>query len=185
MELEELVEFWFDNKKNWFRPNEKFDKLCKQKFKSLLLHHNYIKYNCKNPLEVLGMIILLDQIPRNIFRGNSSAYDYDKKCLKICLDNLCLCNSLDGWYKIFFLMPLKHSEDIKYQKENLRIWDAILELELDIKMEKLYKRNVIQSKNHLSVIKKFGRFPKRNKFLGRESTEMEEKYLKENVKGFI
>lgn len=185
MELLELVNFWFENRKKWFNPSEDFDNLCRIKYNDLLENYEYINYDSKKSLEVLGLIILLDQIPRNIFRGKPSAYKYDNISSIICLNNLILSNELDGWYKIFFLMPLKHSEDIRYQEDGIRICNEIISIELNINLKKLYKRNLVESLKHYNIVKKYGRFPKRNKILKRESSIDEKKYILENQKGFI
>ena len=184
--MNNLVDFWFEkiNRKKWFKCQMEFDLLCKKNFGELLENYENIKINYKNPNDVLGMIILLDQIPRNIFRGKSSAFKYDKIVLKICLDNLLLSNELSGWKKIFFLMPLKHSEDLRIQKMNLCIWEGILDTVID-DYEKLYERNLNQCKDHFKIIKLYGRFPKRNIVLHRESSLEELMYMEENPKGFI
>lgn len=179
-ELIKLVEFWFENKKHWFRPNEKFDNDCR-KFLPLF-DNKYIIL--KNNLEILGQIILYDQISRNIFRGSPEAYKYDNLCINLCLDNLSVCSELSGWYKIFFLMPLKHSEDLEIHKQNLQIWKNICDFEID-NFENLYTRNYNNIVEHYKIIKMFGRYPLRNKILDRDSSESEKLYIKDRKGKFF
>lgn len=183
--MENVIEFWFEktNRKNWFKISKKFDIKCKEKFNDLLTNFNLKKINLNKSLEVLGLIILLDQIPRNIFRGKPKAYKYDNLALKLCLDNLILSHELDGWYRIFFLMPLKHVENLEIQKMNIMIWTEITDIDFDF--DELYKKNLIECKKHFEIIKKFGRFPKRNIILSRLSTNIELEYLNKNNKSFI
>ena len=89
----------------------------------------------------------------------------------------------DGYDLFLFLMPLQHSESKVIHKMNINIWDTIICMELDNKNEKIYKRALKSVLKHYDVIKRFGRYPKRNKFLGRANTENEKKYLVDN-RGF-
>lgn len=176
-EYSDIVNFWLKNRKYWFKPNDDFDKLCSDKFSHLFDNIDNIKINFKNNSEVLGQIILLDQISRNIFRGKPRAYKYDKKACKICLENLSLHIEFVGWSKILFLMPLKHSENLEIHLQNLQIWKEICDYYMD-DFEKLYLRNYENCYKHYMTIERFKRYPLRNGILGRESTLDELEYIK-------
>lgn len=178
--MENLVNFWFKkkNRKKWFFISKEFDNECSNLYKNLL--YNFDNINVNNVVDFLGLIILLDQIPRNIYRGKKESFEYDKKCVEICLKNILFSDELEGWKKIFFLMPLKHSEDLEIQKYNIELWEKIIEKD----NRELYKKNLEQCKKHYNIIYEFGRFPKRNKILGRVNSLKEDEYLKNN-KNFI
>lgn len=178
----EILDFWLENKKHWFKISPSFDELCSRKYKNCFKKLNYSE---ENPREVLGVIILLDQLSRNIFRGKSSAYKYDNKCLNIVLRNLELINYFEGSDLVFFLMPLKHCEILKIHSLNISLW---IDKSMDFKNPKfcrLYERGLKNSLKHYEIIKRFGRYPKRNKILNRECSKKELEYLVENPNGFI
>ena len=134
------------------------------KYKTFDYKYNF-EYEGNNVREVLGVILLYDQLSRNIFRGSAESYKYDKMVIKFMLNNFHLSNELEGWEKIFFLMPLKHSEDLHYQKYNVKLWKNISEYVIDSKYEKLYERNQKSCEKHFNIIKIYRRFPKKNKIL--------------------
>lgn len=180
-----VVDFWNGCRKDWFRVSSRFDKLCVDKFKKYFDNDFNFRCKLKNIKEVLGVILLYDQLSRNIFRGTPDAYKYDSNVLKFMLNHFHMSNELDGWEKIFFLMPLKHSEDLYFHKLNVKLWKSITDNIIDNEYEKLYIRNLKRCEEHLNIIKIYGRFPKRNKYLSRENTIDENIYLEENLKGFI
>jgi len=183
--LIEITNFWMEHRNDWFKVSDKFDNICSNKYKDYFDNYKDLSYDKKNPREVLGLIILLDQLSRNIFRGKPKAYKYDNEVCNIMLKNFHLSTELEGWEKIFFLMPLKHSENYYNQKYNIQLWKSIIDHTFELKLERLYINNLKTCQEHYKIIKNFGRFPKRNKYLKRENTEKEEKYLVENPKGFI
>lgn len=172
------------HKKDWFYVSGEFDDLCFRKY-GTYFEDTELLGDSKNPDEILGKIILLDQISRNIFRGTAKAYSYDNKACMLMLNHFHISNELDGWKKIFFLMPFKHSENIHNQEYNIKLWNSIIDSTFDISLEKLYLKNLETCKKHYKIIKKFKRFPKRNYILNRNTTEKEEIYLLENPHGFI
>ena len=126
----------------------------------------------------LALIIALDQLPRNLFRGTPAAFGTDPQAQRLCqygLDNTYLAQ-LAPAEQAFFLMPLQHAEDLALQHESVRHcetllaqappdWRAFLESWLGF------------AQKHLSIIQRFGRFPHRNVVLGRRSTPDEQAFL--------
>lgn len=117
----------------------------------------------------LALIILLDQFPRNIFRGTARAFAADEKALRIAKD--AIANGLDEGLPpnalMFLYMPYQHSEQLADQ-------DRAIEL-----FAKIDPESAQFAADHRDVIAKFGRFPHRNTVLGRDSTVEEEEYLKD------
>ena len=123
--------------------------------------------------ECVALIILLDQLSRNFFRNNSKAFDQDAKCVLIVKEaiNKRYLDSLEIDKIHFLLLPLIHSEDI-------------MDHELGHKLVDQYLNNHSEYTNikkawddHSVAIKKFGRYPHRNKILNRKSTNEEEVFL--------
>jgi len=179
-----IVEFWFNNRKNWFKTSNIFDNLCKNKFEGLFEKYEVISIDYKDKYQILGKIILLDQLSRNIFRNCEKSYQYDNEACNLTLSNLSLHLEFDGYEKLFFLKPLEHSENFIIQKQNLLIWKSIIDYYLT-DYDSLYERHIKIAYHHYRVIEKFNRFPKRNEYLYRKSTKDELKYLKNNKQTFI
>jgi len=89
-------------------------------------------------------------------------------------------DKLEAVEKMFTLMPYQHSEDLEDQKLGKSILEKLIKSEKKFKEKNVLKRALFHQNNHLKVIEKFGRFPKRNDILGRESTEEEIDYIDEN-----
>jgi uncharacterized protein (DUF924 family) len=176
----EIYEYWMNNYKKWFNPTVEFDNILKKKYTIWLVNHQKITYDKNNPKEILGKVILLDQIGRNINRNSYRAFVNDEYILNYVLSRLYMTRVYDGYDLFLFLMPLQHSESKVIHKMNINIWETIISMELDNKNEYLYKRALKSVLKHYDVIKRFGRYPKRNKFLGRVNTKKEEKYLLNN-----
>ena len=117
----------------------------------------------------LAEILLLDQIPRNIFRGTAQAFATDSLALVLAQEGLEQALDLPVVQRGFFYMPFMHSESLTIHEEALRLFDQP-GLEKRLKYEKM----------HMDILQQFGRYPHRNAILGRPSTKEEEEYLKEH-----
>jgi len=180
-----ILDFWFieSTSEEKFTRNDEFDKKIKDNFfddykKAILGQYDKWK---KSPKECLALIILFDQFSRNLFRSNSKAFAMDTKCVEIvkyAIDNG-YHNKLSILQKFFIFLPLMHSEKLE---------DQILCTQLiDLYLLKHPSYNDIKkfAKIHHDIIKKFKRFPYRNKVLGRQNTIKEDKYLKSNHHDFF
>ncbi|MBU2711935.1 DUF924 family protein [Zooshikella harenae] len=135
----------------------------------------------------LALIILLDQIPRNIYRSTSNAFKYDaialnhaKQAVQSGQDK-----QLPYLMRVFCYMPYEHSESLADQQQAVKLFKEIAdEVEpsssLYSQMQSFYDYAV----QHLEIIEQFGRFPHRNNTLGRASTLDEERYLEEEKTHF-
>ena len=184
----EILDFWFKDGidfKKWFMSKTKYDKIIKDKFFELLklaedgCYLEWLSYH----KSYLAMIILLDQFSRHIYRGTKDAYKNDKKArlfAEMALDMH--LNNFTAAEKMFVLMPYQHSENLEDQKFGKKMLENLIKNEKNINEKNILNKALYHQKRHLEVIKKFGRFPKRNEFLGRESTEEEVDYMDENEK---
>ena len=179
IEKEEILNFWFKECKpeQWFKKNEDFDKMIKNRF--FIAIENALAGKLGNWEEsetgCLALIILLDQFTRNVFRDTPQAFAGDKRALalsQLCCDKDYLTNP-DIQKRQFMLMPMMHSE-------NLAVQDAALPLFNNYASEKDYE----YAEKHREIIVRFGRFPHRNVILGRKSTIEELNFLKKPGSSF-
>ncbi|MGC4026427.1 MAG: DUF924 family protein [Mesorhizobium sp.] len=127
-----------------------------------------------DPRAALAAIIALDQFPRNMFRGTARAFGSDHLALE--LSRNALKNGLDRDMTddecSFLAMPLMHSETLSDQEHCVKVFTKIGDEE-----------SLKYALEHRDIVKKFGRFPHRNRALGRKSSEDEQAFL-EGHKGF-
>ena len=173
MNSQPILEFWFVQctPKMWFKKNRDFDALIKDKF------FDTIKFYMKTEIKefflsldtYISSIIVLDQFTRNVFRNTDKAYQGDTKAIqlsKIAIQSNFL-KEKDYHKNSFLLMPLMHSENIKDH-----------ELGLPYFQEYTNSNTFKYALKHKEIIERFGRFPHRNKMLGRNSTQSELEFLK-------
>tara|TARA_B100002003_G_C13882381_1_gene430661 strand:- start:143 stop:688 length:546 start_codon:yes stop_codon:yes gene_type:complete len=170
-----IVEFWFEETapQQWFQVNPEFDQTITDRF--LDTYHLAAQGHCDDwkmdPQGSLALCILLDQFPRNMFRGQPKAFATDKMALLI--SKHAIHRGFDQILKPvkrrFLFMPFMHSEQLGDQKKSV---DLFASMQVDDPMG--YEHAL----RHYREIERFGRFPYRNKALGRENTSEENEYLK-------
>jgi uncharacterized protein (DUF924 family) len=134
------------------------------------------------PLGRLSLIIVLDQFARSLFAGTPEAYASDGDALRIAMEGLCNGHYealTKPWERMFFFMPLAHTEgpDHRERLERVIAMAQTVALEAPERVKPLYQFSVGQARGHLEVISRFGRFPHRNPVLARASTPEELAYL--------
>ena len=180
-EIDEILSFWFDeiDHSRWFRSDPEFDKELEQRFGKTLAKakDDQLDQWCETSRGYLALIIVLDQFSRNINRGSSLSFDGDAKALRLCVHGIekHVDEELTPEQRSFFYLPLRHAEDLAMQELGLTKTREINELGYGSDKYAL---------NHLEIIERFGRFPHRNKVLGRSDTAEEEEYLKDGSAGF-
>lgn len=183
-DLQDALEFWFgappanDVREFWFESSDALDRDITARFKDTYdrLRARGDAIHADSAEEFLATILVLDQFPRNMFRGTPDAFATDplaciwaKRAIELGHDM-----AVPGPHmRIFFYLPLEHSEDLADQERCLHL------------CEEMGDDNYTHyARAHLEVIAKFGRFPHRNAFLGRPSTAEEEAYLQQPGAGF-
>ena len=167
----EILSFWWNaGFESWFVRNDEFDKQIIENFSKTfeLAEKGELDNWSKAPHSALALLILLDQFPRNMFRDSPRAFATDKKALSIAQMTLeqKFYLAYPSNIRSFYFLPFEHSEEMWAQ---------------DISVE--YFRKFSDSDGylyaliHMDIIRRFGRFPHRNKVLGRESTELELEFL--------
>ena len=177
---QQILSFWFEetNPSQWFQKSDEFDREISDRF---LTDHNLGREGVYDGWKdgakgCLALCILLDQFPRNMFRGSPQAFQTDEKALLIAKHAIAkgYDELLTPTQKRFVYLPYEHSENLNDQKTCVKLFEKIKDDD---------PQGYDYAVRHLKVIEQFGRFPHRNKALGRESTEEEIEYL-ENGGGF-
>jgi len=171
---DDILQFWFEDIEHsrWFRKDPVFDRELEQRFGELLTRarDGGLDGWCATPQGRLALIIVLDQFSRNIYREQSEAFVADAKALQLALYGIedRADEELTLEQRSFFYLPLRHAEDLEMQELGL------------VKTRLLNDAGYGTDKyalSHLKIIRQFGRFPHRNKALGRSNTADEEAYL--------
>lgn len=137
------------------------------------------------PRRRMSLILLLDQFPRNIYRGSARAYAGDEQALPLALSGM---NSgadaaLNPAERLFFYMPLQHSEARDVQDESVAAYRRLL-MEVPEPLKGTFAQCLDYAERHRAVVERFGRFPHRNRILGRASTPEEIEYLQSGGEDF-
>jgi len=133
----------------------------------------------------LALIIVLDQFPRNIFRGTAEVYRYDPVVMTLAQAGVAL-GQLAGLAvpeQAFFLMPYQHSEDLDVQRSGVALMQAMVS-EAPPEWQAAARNFSEFAVKHMDIVESYGRFPHRNKVLGRHSTEDEARFLREGGETF-
>ena len=190
--IHELLDFWFGNLGSadlptsdrttlWFGENEVVRQKLIQSFQDEYetASSGTLADWAATPRGRLALIILLDQFPRYIHRRSSQAFAYDETAQQLCAEGLRqkMDQSLTLIERVFFYMPLVHSEDNTNQEQSIRLYQDLVSLSMS-ETTQIYQLFLAYAYAHFRVIKEFGRFPQRNKVLGRKSTDAELAFLK-------
>lgn len=174
----DILDFWFEETgaKQHFNATPAFDAEIRERFEDAAIGHAVKAAKAPHPCEdtpegALAHIIILDQFPRNMYRDTAAAFAWDK--LSLAAAKRCVAHGFDFKTPMerrsFIYMPFMHSEVLADQKCCVELVDERLDSE----------STLFHAKAHMKMIERFGRFPHRNKILGRESTQAEIQYLKD------
>lgn len=170
--------------KLWFGKSEETDAEIRERFGDLLETLSDLPsaedWASRGPRERLAAIIVLDQFSRNLYRDDAQAFEQDELALLLCKDGLVLKQdeALSEVERIFFYLPLEHSEAAEDQVHSVSVYTDLL-VESREGFRSLIESTLQYAKAHKDVIDQFGRFPHRNQALGRESTDAEKEWLAE------
>ena len=130
----------------------------------------------------LSLILILDQLSRGLFAGTPEAFASDREALRVAEEGLRngQFDALDKpWERLFFLLPLIHTEGPNHGERivrNIAIAEGTMG-DVPPRLLPFYQFSLEQTRAHLDVISRFGRFPHRNAILGRLSTPEETTYM--------
>jgi uncharacterized protein (DUF924 family) len=180
-----MLDFWFgppgdpareQHRAIWFNGPPEYDEDIRRQFLGdyEAAAANRLAQWEEQPETALALLLLLDQVPRNIFRNSPRAYATDAAARAVA--NRALARGFDqaapAAWRIFFYMPLHHSESLADQQRSAELFAAL-------PGERAQGGLRRYGEAYLNVIARFGRFPHRNAILGRESTAAELAFLAE------
>ncbi len=195
--IESVLETWFGTTEllgplppgqldRWFRPDPAFDATLAEHFGSLVVHAADDELDDWEDSHrgALALVILLDQLPRNIYRDTAKAYAADPHARAIAEHSIAQGYDRAVGYlpRMFFYLPFEHAEDLALQDRAMELFRAMAS---DAPPELAQRGEMLvgYAAKHREVIARFGRFPHRNAALGRESTPDEAAFIAEG-RGF-
>ncbi len=167
-----LIDFWFSEEVSqyWFNALRSFDQQLLETYGELWQQGKDGELDdwCEQATGSLALVILLDQLPLNMFRGTAKSFSSEAQSRTVA--DLALERKFDlempPQHKSFLYMPFMHSENLDDQARALRLFD-----------QPGLENNLRFAKHHYGIVEQFGRFPHRNEILGRESNAAEIEYL--------
>ncbi|OED40193.1 hypothetical protein ACH42_17610 [Endozoicomonas sp. (ex Bugula neritina AB1)] len=189
-----VLDFWFQGEllsdeqiHRWWKKDEKVDAWIKQQYSGLIddiydhLHQSW----GQTAQGRLAAIICLDQFTRNAYRGDGKSFQYDDRAKQLADEGLSQGHDkqLSLIERSFFIMPLMHDEDLASQKRCIAFFEALV-ADSEGALEKYFSGSLAFARKHSEIIERFGRYPHRNNFLGRESTQDELIFLEQPGSSF-
>lgn len=193
--IENILQFWFGDRVEesesyvenrmgfWFSKSPSLDKEIKDRFElqdyKLSIEGKTTPWR-ETALGCLALVLVFDQFPRNMFRGNKLMFATDGRALEIA--KYAIASGYDKKLvpiqRIFIYMPFQHSENLENQTLSLKLFKELLKESPSLGSDNRY------AEKHFEIIKRFGRFPHRNEILGRKSTPEEIEFLKQPGSSF-
>lgn len=170
----EVIDFWFEEltPNQWYEKDENLDLKMTERF--IALHSSVVAGECSSwrsdPIGRLAEVLVIDQFSRNIYRDDAKSFIYDPMALVLAQETIRgdYHKEFEAKYKQFLYMPYMHSEsDMIHNSAMLLFSEPGLEESFQYELK------------HKSIIECFGRYPHRNKVLGRTSTPEEIEFLKQ------
>ena len=172
IDSEEIVTFWFSEPvmKKWFNSTPEFDDEIRQRFEPVYKQAKQgLLDSWKNTATgCLALVILFDQFPLNMYRGKKQSFATEARSREVAEHAIAesFDEQLSDNQKAFIYMPYMHSESMADQERSVALYEKA----------KL-NNNIRFARHHRDIVQRFGRFPHRNKILGRQSTDEELIYL--------
>ncbi|MDX1499835.1 MAG: DUF924 family protein [Woeseiaceae bacterium] len=196
--IDAILNFWFKEKSLsapqidrrmdvWFGEDEVFDLEIKKEFSGDVdrASAGELDHWAEEPRGRLALILLLDQFRRNIYRNTAEAFAKDRIALKLCVEGAMekKDHGLSAIERAFYYMPLQHAESRKVQAKSVALYRKLAEV-VSPTYRETFETMAQFAELHADIIEQFGRFPHRNKLLGRDNTPEEDEYLKGEAPDF-
>jgi uncharacterized protein (DUF924 family) len=189
-DFRKVLDFWFGRpdsdayrrpREDWFEKSDAFDAAIRARF--LELHGRaaagLLQAWQGAPESLLALILVLDQFPRNLFRGTARAFATDVQALAAA--QLAVAKGFDRELppvqRWFVYLPFEHAEDLALQRRCLELFEGL-------RGDPESAGAIDYARRHFEIIERFGRFPHRNAILGRASTPEEIEFLRQPGSGF-
>jgi len=168
-----IVDFWSAaGQSRWFAKDDEFDRRFRERF--MALHEAAARGELDawqdSAMGALGLLILLDQFPRNSFRGTKRMYATDARARSVADRAIRAGHDLaiEPPLRLFMYLPFGHSEDLADQERSV-----------ELARRSLTPVDLVHAEHHRDIVRRFGRFPHRNMILGRVCRPDEVRYLAE------
>jgi uncharacterized protein (DUF924 family) len=177
---QDIIDFWFSERvrKMWWRKDEAFDEEIRTRFSDVQQRAaaNELQAWRQTPQGRLAEIIVLDQFPRNMFRDQAEAFATDELARKRTREAVAsgADQALSAQQRAFLYMSLMHSESATDHEQAVQLYSSHPDL----------KNNLDFELKHKAIIDRFGRYPHRNRILGRTSSAEEEAFLQQPGSSF-
>lgn len=196
--IRRILDFWFSateldapqidsRMERWFGTDPALDRRIREEFSGLVDEalRGKLDHWAATSEGRLALILLLDQFCRNINRGSAAAFAGDKRALKLCIEGTMnnAYRDLSAIQRVFFFMPLQHAESAGVQDKSVRIYNALAEGVSDT-LRETFLTFAEFAELHRDIVARFGRFPHRNRHLGRSNTAEEDAYLSADAPSF-
>lgn len=193
-----ILDFWFGTNKDdaavaseraklWWIKRDETDSTIRERFEAVVRKAAQRELDAwaESPQGRLALIILADQFPRNMYRNTPEAFGCDELARAWCKEGLrnnvhCALRPIE---RVFFYLPLEHSESLDDQDRSVALFRELVD-SVGEQGREVFAGFLDYARRHREVIARFGRFPHRNRILGRESTEEEIAFLKEPGSSF-
>lgn len=194
-----LLDFWFGDDADdvtrarrqsslWWGKSSETDALIQRRFGELAEAAATGKLDdwAEVPAGRLALILLLDQVPRNIHRGTPAAFAQDAKARELCLKGLVLGadKGLSPLGRVFFYLPLEHAESGEQQARSVALFEALAAEQASSEARDTFEGFADFARRHRVIVDRFGRFPHRNAILGRPDQGEETAFLQQPGSGF-
>ena len=192
---EDVLTFWLGaegsaplaNATQWYKKDDAFDQTIRERFEGALeLASRGALDGWKTaPRGRLALVILLDQLSRNMYRGTARAFAQDARACATTLEAIATGDeqSLSTVERSFLYMPLMHAEDVDLQHKCVAAFER-LGRGAPEDLKQFVANGLDYAKRHAEIVERFGRFPHRNSILGRTSRPEEIEFLKQPGSSF-
>lgn len=190
-DAQEVLDFWFGapgsslhdtNRVEWFRKDSAFDESIRARFGARIEQglRGELEAWAVAPESALAQVIVLDQFTRNAFRDTPRAFAGDSRALAAAsaMVGARQDEALSPIQRSFVYLPFEHAEGIAMQEESVRLFTRL------VAVAPAMANSFEYAQRHHAIVQRFGRFPHRNRILGRQSTAQELEFLKEPGSGF-
>jgi len=193
--IEDVLAFWFGppgapplaNATHWFSADPAFDAAVRERFEGLVSRAAAGELEAwrESPPGALALVMTLDQFPRNLYRGSRRSFACDPAALDVSLDAQArgFDRALAPVERWFLYLPLMHAESLPRQQRSVALFEA-LAAEAPPAVREALASAADFARRHRDVIARFGRFPHRNRALGRASTPEEAAFLEQPGSSF-
>jgi uncharacterized protein (DUF924 family) len=193
-----LLEFWFGDalasperlearSQIWFRQSDDFDAEIRERFGALPERAEAGELDAwRGEAEsCLAFVLAVDQLPRNLFRGSARAFAFDALAREAAVESIGrgFDRDLHPVRAAFLYLPLEHAEDVELQERCVELYAELAE-RVSAELRPRFEEYSDYARRHRDVIRRFGRFPHRNRVLERPSSPEEDTYLESGGDAF-